>query len=648
MKVEWVRIHGFRSIIDTGRLYIDPMLTVLAGKNESGKSNILRALDMFSVGGYSDGDFPEGNVDEELSSRVEVSVKLDFDDVKSFLTVGSDYKHTENASYSFTMVKNFHTNVQGSYGTVQRCFLTNKCSELIEKLNGKLMKLNEEANLSRPVKKEAELLYMESYEYLGEDSKQEDVIFWLRDYTDRMKMLYDSINSSHEENFWIKQRKNVDDLRVFYEDLKQLHNVGNEILDRYKEFEKSIVIPKFKLLQSFEKPLPDSVDFFDETEGWAHYIQRTLEANEGKSFSEMSNREIKRGLDRVSREITLLFQRVYSQSQIKLQLDVGVNNNLDVYIYDGENHIDFMPSQRSKGFQWFLSFFFAINAVQRAGDIILLDEPGPYLHPKAQTDILKALEILAKSDQIIFTTHSPYLINPDNLERVRLVDKDDENGTVIGNQVHASSVAKQEVYTPIMTAIGLDLSKSFGTFGDHNVIVEGISDYYYLEIMKKYINYDDALGVMRFIPSIGASKIDKLASLLIGWGVNFKVLLDNDNAGKEEKKELEQQLLLKQEQLVFVSDKPQFAIEDLFSREDFLNYIMPDLELSEEENSLKNSRLLNKKEMSKALIAKMFKEKLQKEPNIKFTSQTIDNFTALFQKLYNVNKVTAEEMQSVQ
>ncbi|BCB39511.1 hypothetical protein BCJMU51_4430 [Bacillus cereus] len=644
MKVEWVRIHGFRSIIDTGRLYIDPMLTVLAGKNESGKSNILRALDMFSAGGYSDGDFPEGNVDEELSSRVEVSVKLDFDDVKSFLTVDSDYKHIENASYSFTMVKNFHTNVQGSYGTVQRCFLTNECFDLIGKLNGKLIKLNEEANLSKPLERKAEFLHREACEYLGEDSKQEDVIFWLRDYTDRMKMLYDSINSSQEENFWVKQRKNVDDLRVFYEDVKQLHDVGNEIFDRYKEFEKSIVIPKFKLLQSFEKPLPDSVDFFDETEGWAQYIQRTLEANEGKSFSEMSNREIKRGLDRVSREITELIQRVYSQSQIKLQLDIGVNNNLDVYIYDGENHIDFMPSQRSKGFQWFLSFFFAINAVQRTGDIILLDEPGPYLHPKAQNDVLKALEILAKSDQIMFTTHSPYLINPNTLERVRLVTRDSKNCTVIQNQVHATPIADKEVYTPIMTAIGLDLSKSFGTFGDNNVIVEGISDYYYLESMKEYINFEGKTGIMRFVPSIGASKTDKLASLLIGWGINFKVLLDNDKAGKDEEKKLKDKLLLSEEQIVFVSDKSELAIEDLFSREDFLAYVAPNLEISEENKDLKNSSLLSGK---KALIAKVFKERLQKE-DIIFTPQTIDNFTNLFRKLYGVDDVRAEEMESVQ
>ena len=111
-----------------------------------------------------------------------------------------------------------------------------------------------------------------------------------------------------------------------------------------------------------------------------------------------------------------------------------------------------------KDFNGFV-LLFAINAVQRTGNIILLDEPGPYLHPKAQNDILKALEILATSDQIIFTTHSPYLINPNTLERVRLVRRDSKNCTVIQNQVHAARIGDNEVYTPIMTAIGLDLSK---------------------------------------------------------------------------------------------------------------------------------------------------------------------------------------------
>ena len=87
--------------------------------------------------------------------------------------------------------------------------------------------------------------------------------------------------------------------------------------------------------------------------------------------------------------------------------------------------------------------------------------------------------------------------------------------------------------------------------------------------MKEHINFEGKNGIMRFVPSIGASKIDKLAPLLIGWGINFKVLLDNDKAGKDVEKKLKDKLHLLEEQIVFVSDKSEFAIEDLFSREDF-------------------------------------------------------------------------------
>ncbi|MBE7150020.1 AAA family ATPase [Bacillus mycoides] len=646
MKIDWVRIKDFRSISDTDKLYIDPMLTVLAGKNESGKSNILRALEVFSTGDFSVEDYPEGKTREESAPEVEVSFKLDYEDMKNF--VYKDYVYTAfEGGYNFTIRKRLDYNQDFTYGSIQRYFISKGFLNLMEAFNNSLIDILQGRDVPQIIRDQAEELYREGHRFLESFIKQEQPIYWLMDYHSQARSLIGYFNRQWD-NPKGEENTEIAGLATSSEVTKQFINLGEDIFMQYRDFEKKIVIPNFILLESFEKTLPDSVKIFDESEGvWTKYIQKALGVNEGRNVFEMPNRVIKRELERTSKEISSLFQDVYSQNRIRLEFDLGVNNTLDIYVYDDTNYIDFMPSQRSKGFQWFLSFFFAINAVQRNEDIILIDEPGPYLHPSAQNDILKALEILAESDQIIFTTHSPYLINPDTLERVRLVTRDNKNCTIIENQIHAASFADQEVYTPIMTAIGLDLSKSFGTFGDHNVIVEGISDYYYLEIMKKYINYDEAFGVMRFIPSIGASQIDKLASLLIGWGVKFKVLLDNDNAGKKEKKELEQKLLLTQEQLIFVSDNPQFAIEDLFSREDFLNYIMPDLELSEKEDGLENSRLLNKKKKSKALIAKAFKEKLQKEPDIKLTSQTIDNFTVLFQKLYGVHKVTAEEMQRV-
>ena len=74
-------------------------------------------------------------------------------------------------------------------------------------------------------------------------------------------------------------------------------------------------------------------------------------------------------------------------------------------------------------------------------------------------------------------------------------------------------------------------------------------------------------------------------------------------------------------------------------------YVAPNLDISEENKDLKNSSLLSGGK--KALIAKVFKERLQKE-DIIFTPQTIDNFTSLFRKLYGVNDVRDKEMESVQ
>lgn len=637
MKLEWVQIRDFRSINDTGRLYIDPMLTVLAGKNESGKSNILRALEVFSTNEFSDGDYPEGKTREESHPLIEVSFRIDLEEIiKNF----PNMNERPQEYYNFIVKKRFGYNdpLTYVYGSIQRYFFRGDLLHIMKRINEYMVVLIEDNTLPKNIRINAERLYREGHEFIENFSKLENVIYRLMDYRDRAKDIFNNLDDKRESPRGIRA-VGADTINKFF-DLSEMALVD------YQNFEENLAIPKFKLLQSFENMLPDSVDFFDGTEGiWAQYIRESLQGKKGRSILEMSNRDIKRGMDRISKEITFLFQKIYSQSQINLQFDVGVNNTLDVYIYDGESQIDFKPSQRSKGFQWFLSFFFAINAVQRTGNIILLDEPGPYLHPKAQNDILKALEILATSDQIIFTTHSPYLINPNTLERVRLVRRDSKNCTVIQNQVHAARIGDNEVYTPIMTAIGLDLSKSFGTFGDNNVIVEGISDYYYLESMKEHINFEGKNGIMRFVPSIGASKIDKLAPLLIGWGINFKVLLDNDKAGKDVEKKLKDKLHLLEEQIVFVSDKSEFAIEDLFSREDFLVYVAPNLDISEENKDLKNSSLLSGGK--KALIAKVFKERLQKE-DIIFTPQTIDNFTSLFRKLYGVNDVRDKEMESVQ
>ncbi|GGE78594.1 AAA family ATPase [Priestia taiwanensis] len=626
MKVEWVRIKDFRSIEDTGKLYIDPMLTVLAGQNESGKSNILRALEVFSNGGFTEEDYPEKKSREKCHPMVEVSFKLDSKDFAPIPFQNEDRKEP----YTWIMYKRLDSDVQFEYGTFQQYFFTKNDLGKIEYHYKEMIEI---MNNTDGVDKELFTLLSRGNEFVKNFIEIDNPISWCREYEEQIENLYDSrvshVNLNNKAG--VGMEKLLD--RVF----SHFKKMNSLIENRYADFRSNMKIPEFKILSSFEQPLLDSTYLLDKNvELWSHYIKEILAADVEKSIEDMTNREIKRGLDRISQDITTLFQRAYSQNDIRLEFNVGVNNALDIYIYDGESDVDFIPSQRSKGFQWFLSFFFTMNAVQKKGDIILLDEIGAYLHPKAQNDVLKALELISKSNQIIFTTHSPYLINPDTLGRIRLVARDNENMTIIENKVHHAekipqkTKAQQDVYTPIMTAIGLDLSNSFGSFGSCNTIVEGISDYYYLEALKPHINVVD--GTMRFIPSIGASKIDQLASLLMGWGINFKVLLDNDKAGNDERRELERDLKLTKKEIVIVSDKTGDAIEDLFSKADFFKYVLERPRTKDDEGK-KNSSLLKK---GKVLPAKDFSNKMQSDEEVKLSQETIDNFTMLFNKLYGV------------
>ncbi|MEK4940632.1 endonuclease [Bacillus pseudomycoides] len=646
MKVEWVRIKNFRSIKDTGKLYIDSNLTVLAGQNESGKSNILRALEAFSSNKFSSKNYPEG-IDKNINSpTVEVCFKVNLSTLKPYLRKKNDYyKAKGDISFTYIVKKDLARNKQITYGTIQNVFLNLIPLGILKDLINNLTQDTEKYNFPRSMVNE---LYRK-VQILLDGTASEELLIVLEDIANKLVVLLNIEHELGEERleFYIPEREERLIPNDIIEPAVQVLQTIDLIVREYHELEKKLSIPKFIMMDSFEKLLPDSIRMLngDEEDIWFRYVYTALELNGKTNLFEIPNRDLRRRIERFSNEITTLFQRVYTQSSIQLELDIGMQNVLNLYIYDPDSDIDFFPSQRSKGFQWFLSFFFAINAVKEEQNIILIDEPGPYLHPKAQKDVLKALEIITESNQIIFTTHSPYLIDPNSLERIRLVIRGEDNHTTIENRIHAPTVANQDVYTPIITAIGLDLSGSFGTFGEYNTIVEGISDYYYLECMKKHITNIDEFGEMRFIPSIGASQIDKLASLLIGWGVQFKVLLDNDKAGETERKELEQKLFLSEEQIVFVSDEPGFAIEDLFSKEDFLQHVRPDLKISERDEQLKNSNLLRGN--SKALIAKMFKEKAQKEKDLKFTPQTIDNFTKLFHKLYGVNHIKVEVMENV-
>jgi len=175
----------------------------------------------------------------------------------------------------------------------------------------------------------------------------------------------------------------------------------------------------------------------------------------------------RRASEEASRVITEQIRRVWSQEPT-IEIKLNVNGKL-LYIDISDSTTVFdTPESRSLGFRWYLSFyinFLAQTYEARANEyIFLIDEPGIHLHPSGQKDLVKVLENFAMKNQLIYTTHSPFMINREYPQRVRLVQKSREGTRV-------DSEAYRQNWKPLRKSIGLMIGDLF-FFSEGGMILE--------------------------------------------------------------------------------------------------------------------------------------------------------------------------------
>ena len=195
---------------------------------------------------------------------------------------------------------------------------------------------------------------------------------------------------------------------------------------------------------------------------------------------------------------------------------------------------------RSKGFQWFFSFYliFLVESDDGHKDaILLLDEPGLHLHPTAQQELILFFETLSKSNQIAYSTHSPFLIDGEHLHRVRPVTEDDSGHSQITAETWPDD---RETIFPLMAAAGYAMIR--GLFQHHkNLLVEGMTDYYYLHALSQQCARENRTALsddIHITPCGGTKHVGYLASLFLGHKVRPIILLDGDDAGRGRQKGL--------------------------------------------------------------------------------------------------------------
>lgn len=190
---------------------------------------------------------------------------------------------------------------------------------------------------------------------------------------------------------------------------------------------------------------------------------------------------------------------------------------------------------RSKGFQWFFSFYLVFlveSDLEHRDAILLLDEPGIHLHMTAQAELLDFFEELAAKNQLIYTTHAASLIDGRRLTRIRAVRETANGRSEVSTSIFPSG--DRETYMPIQAALGYDLAQTLFQ-GRRGAILEGAADLLHINAMDLLLKANGRAGIspdLMLVPSEGTKFIGVLASIYIGQGVRPVVVLDDDDAGR--------------------------------------------------------------------------------------------------------------------
>jgi len=246
--------------------------------------------------------------------------------------------------------------------------------------------------------------------------------------------------------------------------------------------------------------------------------------------------------------------------------------------------------QRSRGFIWFFSFLvwfdsvqhqLAVEGAEKTALILLLDEPGLALHALAQADFLRYIDQLSKRHQVIYTTHSPFMVHSHRLHQVRVVEDKPKVGTIISEDVSSSD---PRTIFPLQAALGWTIAQNL-FISERNLLVEGPSDLIYLRTMSAFLEAAGRVALrddVTIVPAGGLDKVVTFVALLGASGLKLAVFHDHHGAPEQSLMDLVKQKMISSKAILNASQfrditkvgkigKPSDT-EDLFGVDMYVSY----------------------------------------------------------------------------
>lgn len=349
--------------------------------------------------------------------------------------------------------------------------------------------------------------------------------------------------------------------------------------------------------------------------------------------------------------ITSKIRELWTDRKLKIRFNLDAQHfdtlvSDPTAIYDVEVNLD----ERSRGFKWFFSFYVTFAADIAGGPaenaILLLDEPGLHLHAIAQRNLLDHFKNDFKN-QIIFTTHSPFMIPIDDFPSIRTVNIYQKPGTTVTND----PTGDEKTLFPLQTALGYDLTQTL-FIGEKNLVVEGVSDFWYLISISDYfsdINSDSLPEDLVITPAGGAQKVSYMVALLTSQKLKVLVLLDYEPISKITATDLIKNKLIRDDNVIFANEcfeTPRLDsadIEDLIDPDVYSKLVADTYakELNDKSLNLnKNIPRIVKRyedafnkigiEFHKTRPARLFIRKIAQNPDEVMTKSSKNNFERLF------------------
>jgi energy-coupling factor transporter ATP-binding protein EcfA2 len=543
LKLMRARVANYRSIRDSGWFDVEPSKTILVGPNEAGKTALFRALQTINP--------PEG--EGELQALRDYP-RAEYSKIQRGAVKPSDITVAEASFEVDDELRKELAEIDPGFGEVREVtvgrWLNNNRWVILRDIpyafRWKAMQ-KDAARLRAHLEKQGapeELLteYDELQLYAPEDWIERDDATALAGWLTRAE--------GHAAE---SQDELVERLHGFLERPERHKRARALVLKRLPVFvyysTYFAVRPRIHLTQLAERIQTNTVDEdydfgnvcllkllgFDPAklaeQGRVEAADRTTEDEEAVAIEDKLDERLY-ALNAAGVELTTSVRRVWGADDFRLVFRVD-GDYLKVVVEDEEG-VEIELDQRSQGLVWLVSFYVVFKAEAMdnlANAILLLDEPGLSLHALKQQQFRQTVSQIAEDNQTLYTTHSPFMVGPDELDLVRVVEMKDR---ATGTKVHEGIVADDPASLfPLQAALGYNLAQSL--FAQHrNLVCEGLPDLWYIEGVSdllrdaKKTSLDQSLAV---VPAGGASKVVYFATLLHSQDLKVAALLDSDQAG---------------------------------------------------------------------------------------------------------------------